>query len=136
MTLVRYNPLADFVPGTFGDLLENALRSDRNTHFAPTVDIIKDDSKIELQMIVAGMSKEDFTIDLNENQLTISGERKIAENIEIVKRESAYGKFSRTFTLGENINTDEINAAYNNGILSVTLPLKEVKVTKATIKVK
>lgn len=136
MTLVRYNPLADFVPSTFGDMLENALRNEDVSHFTPSVDVTKDEQKIELHMVAPGMNKADFTIDLNENQLTISGERKVNEKTEFIKRESAYGKFSRTFTLGENINTDEINAAYNDGILSVTLPLKEVKVNKATIKVK
>ncbi|MEP2771375.1 MAG: Hsp20/alpha crystallin family protein [Fulvivirga sp.] len=136
MTLVRYNPLADFVPSTFGDMLENALKNESATHFTPSVDVTKDEKQIELHMVAPGMSKEDFTIDLNENQLTISGERKLNEKADFIKRESAYGKFSRTFTLGDNINTDDINASYNDGILKMTLPLKEVKVNKATIKVK
>ena len=136
MTLVRYNPLADFVPSTFGDMLESALVNDKVNHFTPAVDVKRDEKAIELQLIVAGMVKEDFTIDLNEKQLTISGERKADENTEFIKRESSYGKFSRTFTLGENINTDEIAASYKDGILQVTLPLKEVKSNKATIQVK
>jgi HSP20 family protein len=84
------------------------------------------------------VSKEDFKIDLNDNYLTISGERKFAKekkenNLHVV--ETQYGNFSRSFSLPENVDASKINAAYNNGILEVTVPKDEKKVLKASIKV-
>jgi len=138
MTLVRYNPLTNFVPSTFGDLIESALRDTNNTGFVPQTDIIKSDKFIELQIIAPGMNKSDFTIDLNENVLTISGERKdtINEEMSYIKKESKYGHFERAFTLSEDINTKDIAAKYEDGILKIKLPIVEKKINKATIQVK
>jgi len=138
MTLVRYNPLADFVPGTFGDFIENSLRESRKNSFMPKVDILKSEKSIEVQLVVPGMSKEDFTIDLDDNHLTISGERIASkqEGQEYIKRESQYGEFSRSFKLNDEINKAEISASYKEGILNVTLPLVEKKERKSVIKVK
>ncbi|MTI22090.1 Hsp20/alpha crystallin family protein [Fulvivirga sp. RKSG066] len=138
MTLVRYNPLSNFVPGTFGDLLENALKETNANSFTPDVDITKSEKEMQLHIVAPGLEKEDFSIDLNENRLTISGERKLEdkEGVSYIKRESDFGKFSRTFNLTDEINKEKIDASYTNGILKVTLPLIEKKVNKATIKVK
>lgn len=138
MTLVRYNPLTNFVPGTFGDLLESALNESREKTFTPAVDIIKTEKEVELHMLAPGMDKKDFTIDLDENRLKISGERNtnIPENAKVLKRETNYGAFERAFTLGDDINKEKINAAYEAGILKITLPFIEKKEKKATIKVK
>lgn len=138
MTLIRYNPLADFVPSTFGDFVENRLNDRRKHQFEPAVDIFKNEAGIEIQLIVPGLNKEDFIINLEDNRLEISGERNIEldDKTEVVKRESRYGHFSRVFNLNNDIKKDEIKASYENGILKLSLPFIEKKVTKATIKVK
>lgn len=139
MTLVRYNPLNDFVPGTFGDLIESVLRdkTNGNVNFKPAVDIFKGEKEIELQLFVPGMKKEDFNISLENNVLEISGERALKDELKekLQKQESNYGKFRRAFTLSEDINQEKIRANYADGILTITLPLAEKKETKSVIKV-
>ncbi|MDX1627515.1 MAG: Hsp20/alpha crystallin family protein [Fulvivirga sp.] len=136
MTLIRYNPLADFVPSTFGDLIENRLRESQRVDFIPAVDIIQGEKTIELHLAAPGMSKKEFNINLEEDRLVISGERKEPENTSFLKQETNFGSFSRTFRINEDINTEDIKAEYKNGILKVVLPVKEKKVNKATIQVK
>ena len=135
MTLVRYNPLSNFVPSTFGDLIENAIRENENYSFSPAVDIINNENSIDLLVSLPGIKKEDIVIDLDNDTLTIKGERKLNEEAEILKRETKYGKFERVFNLNEEIDSTKINAAYTDGILKVTLAKAEQK-AKTTIKVK
>lgn len=140
MTLVRYNPLNDFVPGTFGDLIESVLRDSpkNNIDFNPAVDIFRNEKTIDLHLYAPGMKKEDFQIDLNNNKLEVSGERALNDETRatLQKQESSYGKFRRAFALSEEIDQEKINASYTDGILKIQLPLVEKKETKNIIKVK
>jgi HSP20 family protein len=84
------------------------------------------------------MNKDDFKIDLNDNFLTISGERKLSKeknekNFHSI--ETQYGTFSRSFSLPENVDVNKINAKYENGILAISIPKDEKKVLKTSIKV-
>lgn len=145
MSIVRYNTtLNDFVPTTFSNLIdrffnESLSRSGGAAYsFVPKVDIIENDKAFEIQVAVPGMNKEDFKIDLNDNFLTISGERKFTrEKDENSYRsiETQYGTFSRSFSLPEHVNASAISAKYNNGILEVLVPKDEKKTLKTTIKV-
>lgn len=145
MSIVRYNTvLDDFVPTTFGHLIdqffnESGGRSGGSTYaFTPKVDIIEGEKAYEIHMAVPGMGKEDFTIDLKDNQLTISGERKSVKEQEGKKFrsvETQYGAFKRQFVLPENVDAEKIEAKYNNGILELVVPKDEKKLLKTTIKV-
>ena len=102
------------------------------------MDILENDSAYEINVAVPGLSKDEFKVDLNDNFLTISGERKFStekkeKNLHVV--ETQYGNFSRSFALPENVDASKINAKYNNGILEITLPKDEKKILKTTIKV-
>jgi HSP20 family protein len=84
------------------------------------------------------MNKDEFKIDLNDNYLTISGERKFTkekkdDNYHSI--ETQYGTFSRSFALPENVDAAKINAKYENGILEINVPKDEKKILKTTIKV-
>jgi len=144
MSIVRYTPLNDFVPTSFSTLIDRffndtVTRSGGSAYgFIPRVDVVEDEKAFEIHLAVPGMSKEDFNIELNENELTISGERKFSKE----KKESnfhsietQYGKFSRTFTLPENVHGSKIQAQYENGMLVMTLPKDEKKAVRQTIKV-
>jgi HSP20 family protein len=142
MSLIRYNTANDFVP--FGTLIDRFFndtlaRSGGSAYsFVPKVDILENEKAFEIQLAVPGMNKEDFKLDLNENTLTVSGERKLArERNETNYRtiETQYGAFSRSFVLPETINSGAITAKYDSGILAVTLPKDEKKTLKTTIKV-
>lgn len=145
MSLIRYNStLNDFVPTSFSNLIdkffnESLSRSGGAAYsFVPRVDILEKDNAYELHVAVPGMNKEDFKLDLNDNYLTVSGERKFTKeqndkNFHAI--ETQYGTFSRSFALPENVDAAKINARYNNGILEITVPKDEKKTLKTTIKV-
>jgi HSP20 family protein len=145
MSIVRYNTsLNDFVPTTFSNLIdrffdETSSRSGGSAYsFVPRVDVLETESGYELHVVVPGMNKEDFKIDLNEKVLTISGERKFTEeksDKHFRSIESQYGSFKRSFSLPENVDAAKINAKYVNGVLEVLVPKDEKKTLKATIKV-
>lgn len=145
MSIVRYNTvLNDFVPTSFNHLVdrffnESMGRSGGSAYsFVPKVDIIEDEKAFEIHLAVPGMSKEDFKIDLKDNQLTVSGERKFRNGVEEKNYrsvETQYGAFSKIFVLPENVNAERIEAKYNNGILELVVPKDEKKLLKTTIKV-
>lgn len=145
MSLIRYNSaLNDFVPTSFSNLIdrffnESVARSGGAVYsFVPKVDIYETEKSFELHVAVPGMSKEDFKLDLNENYLTISGERKFTrerkENF-FQSVETQFGRFSRSFALPENVDAAKITAKYDNGILEINIPKDEKKILKTSIKV-
>jgi HSP20 family protein len=144
MNIVRYSPLNDFVPTSFSTLIDNffndnATRSGGSAYtFVPRVDVVEDEKAFEVHLAVPGMNKEDFKIELNDNQLTISGERKLSKDKKennFHSIETQYGKFTRSFSLPENIDDKKIEAQYVNGILLLTLPKDEKKAVRQSIKV-
>jgi HSP20 family protein len=145
MSLIRYNSaLNDFVPTSFSNLIdrffnESVARTGGSAYsFVPRVDVVETEKAYEIHVAVPGMNKEDFNIDLKDNYLTISGERKFQnENKEknLYSIETQYGTFSRSFSLPENVDASKISAAYVNGILEVTVPKDEKKALKTSIKV-
>jgi HSP20 family protein len=145
MSIVRYNSVFnDFVPTSFGHLVdrffnESISRSGGSAYsFVPKVDIIENEKAFEIQVEIPGMNKEDFKIDLKDNFLTVSGERKnTREKNEkhFSSIETQYGSFKRTFALPENVDAEKIEAKYNNGILELVVPKDEKKLLKTTIKV-
>ncbi len=142
---MRYNSvLDDFVPTTFSHLIDRFFnesngRSGGSAYsFVPKVDIIEKEKAFEIYLAVPGMQKEDFKIDLKENVLTLSGERKLKKETQekdYRSLETQYGAFSRSFSLPENVDAEKIEAKYNDGILEVLVPKDEKKLLKTTIKV-
>ncbi len=145
MNLIRYNSaLNNYAPTSFSNLIDrffndSLARSGGSAYsFVPRVDILEEDKSFEIHVAVPGMSKDDFKIDLNDNYLTISGERKNSREKEennFHSVEIQYGTFSRSFTLPENVDTNGISAKYVNGILELSIPKDEKKAVKTTIKV-
>jgi len=99
-----------------------------SAEFVPPVDILEDEHNILLQAEIPGVKEGDLNITLENNILTITGERKFknAEKKENFHRiERRYGKFTRSFTLPGGVDFEKVNATFDNGILTVTLPKKE-----------
>lgn len=139
--MIRYNT-NDYVPATFSSLVDkffnDTLTRSGGSSFQPRVDIVENEKAFELHVAVPGVSKDDFQIEVKDNVLTVSGERKFSsekkeENYYAI--ETQFGSFSRSFTLPENTDSAKINASYTNGILEVTIPKDEKKALKTTIKV-
>lgn len=125
---------APVVNRNFSDLLEelfndNWSRPLQRDGFNPAVDIVEHDTNYELHVNLPGMSKDDIQIQLEDNRLVISGERKyqIEDKSEEGAKpryhriESGYGSFKRSFTLSNEIQRDNIQAKFENGVLVVTL---------------
>src|SRR6478609_9896894 len=133
--LTRWDPLRDlatmqnrinrFVRESYSpEVPEEALTT---TSFAPLVDIYEDEHTIALKMEVPGIDEKDIDVRLENNTLTVHGERKIEkeekeENFRRVERR--YGSFTRTFTLPQTVDTENVSATYDKGVLKITLPKK------------
>ncbi len=94
----------------------------------PPVNIAESASAYQLEVAVPGMEKTDFTIKLDGTLLVISAVKKEEgsnENLKSIRKEFSYKGFKRSFTLDEKIESENIEAKYENGILKVTLPKKE-----------
>jgi HSP20 family protein len=106
----------------------------------PLVDIFEDDQAITIKAELPEIDEKDIQIDLDNNILTIKGERKLEkeEKKESYHRvERFYGSFQRTFELPATVDREAISASYDKGVLKVTLPKKEEsKPKKVQIEVK
>ena len=106
-------------------------------NFVPPVDIYEDEQSLVLKLEVPGMNEEDLNVSLENNILTVSGERKFEkgekeENFHRIERR--YGFFARTFRLPNMVDSENIAAAYDKGLLKVTL-VKRAEAKPKQIKV-
>ncbi len=142
MTLVRFRPENDFdsnvIPKTFSEMLDTFFNDAvstgvKSTGFVPRVDVAELDKAYEIQVSLPGLKKDEINIELEDNVLTISGERK-TEKEEKDKKfhlvETRFGSFSRSFTLPRNINRDSIKATMNDGILNIEIEKDAEAVSK------
>ena len=96
--------------------------------FVPAVDVYEDEHAIQLKFEVPGLDEKDIDIRLENSVLTVKGERKIEketkeENYRRVERR--YGTFTRSFTLPNTVSSEKIHAAYEKGVLTISLPKTE-----------
>ncbi|MGQ7869100.1 Hsp20/alpha crystallin family protein [Sunxiuqinia sp. sy24] len=122
-------------PDLFDRLFDRNLFDWSNQNYSttnttlPAVNIKEDNDGFEVEVAVPGFDKKDFKVDLNNNLLTISSEKKVEdetkEGQQFTRREFSYQSFCRTFTLPDTVKTDSIVAKYENGILRVEIPKKE-----------
>ena len=105
----------------------------------PAANIIDNEKDFTIELAVPGMSKDEFSINLDKDILTIAMERKdeeVKEEKNFTRREFRYDGFSRTFSLPEIVDQEKIKADYKNGVLSVVLPKgEEAKVKGREIKI-
>lgn len=93
----------------------------------PAVNVLEDDNEFDVEVAAPGFKKEEFKIQVENNQLTISSEHKKEKEEKgkkVTRKEFNYNTFTRTFTLPDNINQDAIDAEYADGMLKVILPKK------------
>jgi len=124
-----YRPF--YMPGFFDDDFFPVMSNKSNS--TPAVNIREDDKNYVLDFAIPGLEKKDLKIDMNEDILTISSEMKkeSEENKNGYKRkEFSYTSFSRSFYIPENVDREKIEASYNNGVLSVSLPKQEEEKSK------
>ena len=97
------------------------------SNFAPAVDVYEDEHNVTLKIEVPGIDEKDIDVRIENNMLTVHGERKIEkeekeENYRRIERQ--YGSFTRTFTLPTTVDTESVSANYEKGVLKVKLAKK------------
>ena len=99
-----------------------------NGSWSPTVDVYEDQNGIVLEADLPGMKPGDFELAIENNVLTLKGERKFEKKTEegnYHRVERSYGSFTRTFTLPSNVDVNNVGADFKEGVLKVTLPRRE-----------
>ena len=133
--LIKRNDSYPAFSNLFGEFFDKAFSDWNSTNFSvtnttlPAVNIQESKDDFLVSMAVPGMSKKDFKLDLNDNVLTISSEKKEDKKKEVenyTRKEYSYQSFSRSFTLPKDVVNDEkITAKYENGELKILIPKKE-----------
>jgi HSP20 family protein len=144
--LTRWEPFREL--STLQDRINRAFRESYSggahdeslttSSFAPAVDVYEDEHQVTLKIEVPGIDEKDIDVRVENDTLTVHGERKIEkeekeENYRRVERQ--YGSFTRTFTLPQTVDTEKVSATYDKGVLKVALPKKaeakpkQIKVT-------
>lgn len=90
----------------------------------PLHDIIETDKEYVVELALAGVKKEDIKLNLEDNVLSISAERKESEN-KYNRKQTFYGKYEKSFTLPESVDKENIQAAFEDGILKLSIPKVE-----------
>ena len=136
MAIVRFDPfreltsMQDRINRIFGDVYRRGdddlfMRGD----WVPPVDIYENEQHdIVIKAELPGMKREEINLRLENNMLTIRGERKRvseASDEQYHRVERSYGAFSRSFTLPSSVDAGKVSADYKDGVLSVTLPPRE-----------
>jgi len=134
MSLIKRENYLPAWPSIFNDFLNRDLYDWVNQNYShtnttiPAVNVKETESEFEVEMAAPGMGKDDFKIEINNNVLVISSEKESESHTEhkhITRREFSYQSFSRSFTLPASVETDNITAKYERGILSINIPKKD-----------
>lgn len=132
MALIRWQPRESFALNREIDNLVSKFWGDldtwQGTGWHPRVDVTESEQEFTVTAELPGLSKKDIAVTLEDNVLTIEGERKHEDeqkDKQFYRRERAYGTFKRSFGLGTEVDADKIAANYKDGILILTLPKSE-----------
>jgi HSP20 family protein len=134
MTLVRWDPLKDVsslqdrINRMFEDFFPRSRDLDEEIDscaWRPPVDIFEVDTGLIINAELAGVKKEDVSVELKDNVLTIKGERWSDREVDeqsYYRKERCFGTFQRSFTLRETVQPDQIKARFKDGILEIEIP--------------
>ena len=101
----------------------------------PHVNILESEKSFNIELAAPGLNKEDLNIHLEKNIMTVSNEKKEEKKLNsanYLKREFSYHSFKRSFNIPENVDSTNIKAQYENGVLKIELPKKEAEVSAST----
>ncbi len=125
------------VDSIFDQFFGRGSDDDTSTVWAPRTDLSETDDAFRIRLDVPGMTKDDIAINLQNNTLTVSGERsseRQEDGEEYVRVERAFGNFHRTFTLPDAVDPDRVEATYDEGVLTINVPKTE-KSTRRQIEI-
>ena len=136
MNITRFNPLED----AFEDLFRRVpvwLTSPETRVPVPTqfrMDVAENDKEYQVLAELPGVKKEEISITINGNQVSVSAEVKHEKDVKnggtVLRAERYFGKIQRAFALGQEVDEATAQAKYNDGVLELTLPKKAAAATK------
>ena len=122
------NTLQDQINRLFNEAFERGGEESNLTTWAPAVDINETEQELVVKADLTGIDTKDLDIRVENNVLTIRGERKFEKKVNeenYLRVERAYGSFSRSFSLANTVNPEGIKADYQNGVLTLNIPKRE-----------
>ena len=141
MTLVKFSPTREFeslhntIQKYFDDF--SSLKSPfQNEEFSTRIDISEKDDQVLVTAEIPGVAKEDLKLTLQDNILTIEGEKKneiVVDEKKYYREERRFGSFKRTFTIPFEVETEKVNADFNNGVLTIKLDKVQLQVPKEKV---
>jgi HSP20 family protein len=133
-TIARFEPfrgvstLQDQINRLFNESSDRSSEDGSLTTWAPAVDIFETEHELVVKADLPDVKPEDLDIRVENNILTIRGERKFEKKItedKYLRVERSYGSFSRSFSLANTVNTEAIKADYKDGVLTLSIPKRE-----------
>ena len=124
----------------FNNKFVRAFDSDfdaENKLWNPQIDVLENEKNYKIHAEIPGVNKDNIHIDIKENTLNLSGEKNFENKEEkdnYIRVERLYGKFQRSFYLGEHVDKENVKANYKDGVLELTVP-KKGKITSKKIEV-
>ena len=131
MAIIRWDPFREMtnLQGQVNRLADS-LWSGRQESWVPAVDVFDTKEAVVLKAELPGMKVDDIQIEVDDNVLTIKGERSFEEKVDeerYYRVERRYGSFQRSLALPQGVKADEIRATYEDGVLQVTVPKSEAE---------
>jgi HSP20 family protein len=136
MAIIRWDPFRDMVTlrEKMNRLFEDAVtgrgedKDITSSSWAPAVDIFENENELVLTAEIPGIDEKDVEIKIEDNTLTLKGERKFEketkeENYHRIER--SYGSFYRAFTLPQSVDAEKVQAEHENGVLKITMPKRQ-----------
>lgn len=128
--LVRFNPVDDAFDDLFRGFFMRPVRMEGAPEVQIKMDVKEDEKAYTVHAEIPGVNKEDISINIDGNQVAISAEvkneKEVKEGEKVLRSERYYGKVSRAFTLGQDVDEATAQAKYNDGVLNLILPKKAV----------
>jgi len=127
-TLVSWNPTHDL--RGMDEMLDRIFNGSRTTNASAVlpIDVLEQDGKFIVRSTIPGVAPEDLDIEIENNVLSIKAEHKqeaMSEEAKVYRREVAYGAFSRSIRLPENLNLEAVDAEFKNGVVTISIPKVE-----------
>jgi HSP20 family protein len=120
--------LQDQINRLFNETFDHSSEEGNLTTWAPAVDIHETEQELVVKADLPGVKAEDLDVRVENNLLTIRGERKFEKKVNeqnYLRVERSYGSFSRSFSLANTVNTEAIKADYKDGVLTLSIPKRE-----------
>jgi len=141
MLVKKYEPFNDIrkIVNAIMNTIGEQATQEEVVDFRPKVNTRETEDNYHIEVELPGVKKDNVDIQVDGNILTISGERKVRDEVneeDYHKVESRYGVFSRSFTLPEKVDVSNIEAEFKNGILEVTIPKLKIDTSSKKIEIK